>query len=59
MEGGGEGGGVNPTDLPYSEVEMRDPFLEELPSNTEDVKEMKEWRRNREETIAFQDPGHI
>ena len=39
MEGGGERGGINPTpaDLPSSEVEMRDPLLEELPSSAEDV----------------------
>ena len=51
MEGGGEGGGVNPTpaDIPSSQVEMRDPFLEELPSSTEDVIEMEELRRNKQE----------
>ena len=44
MEGEGEGGGVNPTptDLPSSEVEMRDPFLE-------DAIEMEEIRRNKRE----------
>ena len=51
MEGGGEGGGVKPTpaDLTSSEVEMRDSFLEELPSSAEYVKEMEELRRNKRE----------
>ena len=51
MEGGGDGGGVNPTsaDLPSREVEMRDPFLEELPFSAEDVIEMEEIRRNKQE----------
>ena len=49
MEGGGEGGGVNPTptDLPSSKVEMRDPFLEELPSREENEIEMEELQRNK------------
>ena len=49
--GRGEGGGVNPTptDLPSSEEEMRDPFLEDLPSSAEDAIEMEEIRRNKRE----------
>ena len=49
MEGEAEGVNPTPADLPSSKVEMRDPFLEELPSSAEDVIEMEEIRRNKRE----------